>query len=281
MTGIAHPPSKRVSHAPVPNTQVSSRNDIFNQNEEQVDPEALQEDAKRMDMLMRQLMGGDDDEDEKQDDAMEEQSEQGEQVEEEAFSFRLFSNQTVATVKIGDEKDDTDHWSKIIADQQVYEFDETDPELLARVKQAVVDYDTILKQSTTPYPALQLPHRVLHISSKEVTNKSMKKKRKSKKCRDFEKAVKEGKIVLKTNMRKSEDGWPGWPGNLTRVAIVDYQSPRKSSGGGGRGGASMGRGGYSSNSSFRGGRGGHSRGGSRGGSFSSKGGGRGGRGKSF
>lgn len=54
--------SKRVTQAPEPNTQVSSRNDIFNQKEEQVDSEALQEDAKRMDLLMRQLMGGDDEE---------------------------------------------------------------------------------------------------------------------------------------------------------------------------------------------------------------------------
>lgn len=188
--------------------------------------------------------------------------EEEEEQDEEGFSFRLFSNQTVATVKIGDEKDNTDHWSKVIADQQVYEFDETDPEFVARVNQVAVDYDTILKQSTTPYPSLRLPHRVLHISSTKEEPKKSIKKRKSKKCRDFEKAVKEGKIVLKPNMRKSEDGWPGWPGHLSRVAIIDYQRGKKSFNSRGRGGSSMSRGSS---------RGGSSRGGSS----------RGGRGKSF
>lgn len=202
----------------------------------------------------------------------------------EEFTFNLFSNQKVSTVKIADEKDNTDHWSKVVADQQEHEFDETDPEFLSRVNQVVVDYETILKQSTVPYPTLRLPHRVLDLSKQKEEPKKVStvKKRKSKKCRDFEKAVKEGKIKLKPNMRKSEDGWPGYPGNLTRVAIVDYQPGGKKKFGNTRGGFN------SSSSSSNRGRGGIIRGNSRGGSggMMARGNSRGGsgfsgRGKSF
>ena len=71
-------------------------------------------------------------------------------------------------------------------------------------------------------------------------------------------------------MRKSEDGWPGWPGNRTRVAIVDYDASKKTAKNNSRG-------------AFRGGRGmsrGNSRGGS-GGMMATRGGGRGGHHKSF
>lgn len=47
---------------PAPNTQLSSRTNIYEQ--EAVDEEALKEDAQRMDVMMRQLMGGDDEEEE-------------------------------------------------------------------------------------------------------------------------------------------------------------------------------------------------------------------------
>lgn len=54
--------SKRVTTEPVPNTQVSSRTDIYEQ--EAVDEVAMKEDSQRMDVMMRQLMGGDDEEEE-------------------------------------------------------------------------------------------------------------------------------------------------------------------------------------------------------------------------
>lgn len=47
---------------PVPDTQVSSRTDIYEQ--EAVDEVAMKEDSQRMDVMMRQLMGGDDEEEE-------------------------------------------------------------------------------------------------------------------------------------------------------------------------------------------------------------------------
>lgn len=170
---------------------------------------------------------------------MEDVDQENSEEEEGGFSFRLFASQPVATVNIEDGKDNTDNWSKLVADQQVYEFDETDPEFVARAQEAAIDYETIVKQSTVPYPAMRFPKRIIHILSpeeeqakKEASTEKKKKavkKRKSKKCRDFEKAVKEGKIELKPNMRnpKTPDGWPGWPGNLTRVAIVDYDASKK------------------------------------------------------
>lgn len=259
-----------------------------------------------MDAMMRQLMGGNDEEEEEGNfyipppfhapkkkfkknvytevEAMEDVKQEEEQEEE--FVFNLFASQSIAKVNIADEKDTTDGWAQAVADQQVYEFDETDPEFLARVKEAVVDFDTIMKQSTTPYPALRFPRRVIHILSPEEeakkasSEKKVTKKRKSKKCRDFEKAVKSGKIVLKPNMRnpKTPDGWPGWPGARTPVAIIDYEATKKraSSSRGGRGGM-RGRGVMRGNS--RGGSGGVMRGNSRGGSGGMMGGA--GRGKSF
>lgn len=56
--------SKRVTNEPLPSTQVSSRNDIFQQ--EEVDQDLVKEEADRMDTLMRQLMGGDEEDDEEE-----------------------------------------------------------------------------------------------------------------------------------------------------------------------------------------------------------------------
>lgn len=54
--------SKRVTNEPVPNTQISSRTDIYEQ--VVVDEDAVKEDAQRMDALMRQMLGGDDEKEE-------------------------------------------------------------------------------------------------------------------------------------------------------------------------------------------------------------------------
>ena len=134
-----------------------------------------------------------------------------EEEDEGEFSFRLFANQSVATVTIADDKDTTDDLSKAIADQQEYEFDDTDPEFLERVNQAAIEYDTIMQQSTIPYPTLRMPRRVVHLNTANVekVEKKTLKKRKSKKCRDFEKAVKEGKIVLKKEFEKIRR-WMAW-----------------------------------------------------------------------
>lgn len=118
--------------------------------------------------------------------------------------------------------------AQLVSDLQQVEFDETDPEFQTRVNQVAVDYMTIMKQSTVSYPTLQLPHRVTHLNDiKEVKPKKTAKK--SKKCRDFEKRVKAGEIKLQPNMRDpaTSGGWPGWPGHLTRVSIINYVSPRK------------------------------------------------------
>lgn len=185
---------------------------------------------------------------------------------EEEFSFRLFSTQPVANINISEKQDSTDDLSKLIADQQVYEFDDSDPELLARVKEAVTDYDTIIQQSKIPYPALICPNKVIHILSpeeqakKDEEEKKVVKKRKSKKCRDFEKAVKEGKIKPAPKMRNpaTPDGWPGWPGNRTRVSIINYESPYKGGINKKARGGFAGRGGFASRGgqTSRGGRGG-------------------------
>ncbi|KAI9486024.1 MAG: hypothetical protein EXX96DRAFT_547414 [Benjaminiella poitrasii] len=261
MTANNETKSKRLVNVIEPNTQVSSRSEIFEQNV--IDEDAVKEDSQRMDMLMRSLMGIEEDDNE----ANKMNEDQNDEVEkEEEFAFRLFASQPVATVTIAEKEDNTDDLSKAIAEQQVYEFDDTDPEFLSRVEQAAVDYDTILTQSKVPYPTAVQSHRVIHISSIEkqtAEEKNKKRKRKSKKCRDFEKAVKEGKIKVEPNMRdpRSPGGWPGWPGQLTRVAIINYQSPKKKGisnfkqgGRGGRGGVG-GRGGFRGGSSTN--RGGH------------------------
>ncbi|KAF1800466.1 hypothetical protein V8B55DRAFT_1535789 [Mucor lusitanicus] len=245
--------------------QSSVRNEIFEQ--ESMDEEVVKEEAERMDILMRNLIGNADG-NEEEEESKEEESNDMETEQAEEFSFRLFASEPVATVTIAEGADNTDDLSKAIADQQVYEFDETDPEFFAKVEQAAIDYDTILTQSKIPYPTATFPRRILHLLSPEeqakkeaADKKKITKKRKSKKCRDFEKAVKAGKIKADPKMRNpaTPDGWPGWPGNLTRIAIINYQPSNKKRDSGARGG-------------FRG-RGG-SRGGSRGGMMAGRGRGR-------
>ncbi|KAL7311698.1 hypothetical protein PS15m_009426 [Mucor circinelloides] len=233
--------SSRVKSELETETQSSIRNEIFEQ--ESVDEEVVKEEAERMDMLMRNLIGnaGDDQEEEYK----EEESNDMEAEQEEEFSFRLFASEPVATVTIAEGTDNTDDLSKAIADQQVYEFDETDPDFVAKVEQAAIDYDFIMKQSKIPYPTATFPRRVLHLLSPEeqskkdsADKKKITKKRKSKKCRDFEKAVKAGKIKPDPKMRNpaTPDGWPGWPGNLTRIAIINYQPSNRKKDSGSRGG---------------------------------------------
>ncbi|KAI8642334.1 hypothetical protein BD408DRAFT_366707 [Parasitella parasitica] len=199
----------------------SIRKEMFEQ-DAIIDEEAIKEDAERMDLLMRNLIRGVEEE------GKNDEIDDMDVKQEEQFSFRLFASEPVATVTIADGIDNTDDLSKAIADQQVYEFDETDPDFVAKVKQVAIDYSTIIRQSKIPYPTTAFPLRILHLSSSQdqaAKKKKMAKKRKSKKCRDFEKAVKEGRIKSEPKMRNPAtlDGWPGWPGTLTRTAIVNYQ----------------------------------------------------------
>ena len=92
---------------------------------------------------------------------------------EEEFSFRLFAHQPLAKVAISEDTKD-DGQAQAVADMQQLEFDEHDPELMARVKEAAIDYKDILRQSTVPYPAMQFHHRVIDINTvnKSVTEKS-------------------------------------------------------------------------------------------------------------
>ncbi|KAI8337372.1 hypothetical protein EDC96DRAFT_523615 [Choanephora cucurbitarum] len=262
--------SKRTSGVTGPNTQVSSRSDIFN--EEFIDEQEIKEEARRMDLLMQNLLGGQEDEEEKEKTDMMQVEDNGNEQQEEEFAFRLFSSQPVAKVTLADAKDDTDNLSKAISEQQQYEFDETEPEFVARIKEVVIDYTTLMEQSTVPYPTAVYPHRLIHLPTleqqieKEAAEKKSAKKRKSKKCRDFEKAVKEGKIKFEPSMRNpnTPGGWPGWPGKLTQVAIINYVSPKKNNqfGRGGnssfnktsRGGGFRGRGFSGSSRGSRGGR---------------------------
>lgn len=195
---------------------------------------------------------------------------------EEEFAFKLFSTESVAKVSIkANDNETADALAQQIANLQQIDHDETDPAFMAQVAQASISYDTIMQQSHWPYPALQLPKRVLHLPSNTSdsaptipsTTATTKPKRKSKKRRDYEKAVKEGRIVPKPNMRdpRTPGGWPGYPGARDPCVIIAEQGTygnrgrphAKSMGGrGGRGGFSSrgGRGGFSS----RGGRGGSS-----------------------
>ena len=79
----------------------------------------------------------------------------------------------MAKVAISEDTKD-DGQAQAVADMQQLEFDEHDPELMARVKEAAIDYKDILRQSTVPYPAMQFPHRVIDINTvnKSVTEKS-------------------------------------------------------------------------------------------------------------
>ncbi|KAI8985153.1 hypothetical protein BDB01DRAFT_896702 [Pilobolus umbonatus] len=202
-------------------THVISRKDLFYDTMDTVDEDILDENTNKMDSIMRQLFEISEDQQQQE----EEEGNKQEDEQEDTFSFPLFSNQSISVVDINDNVNSLDDISRAIAAQQIYEFDETEPEFVSRIQQVVVDYDTIIKQSSIPYPALRLPKRVLHISNDTKDTEVLKKrKRKSKKCRDFERAVKKGSIVVKPNMRhpSTAGGWPGWPGELNKVAIINY-----------------------------------------------------------
>ncbi|KAI8987254.1 hypothetical protein BDF20DRAFT_253797 [Mycotypha africana] len=170
--------------------------------------------------------------------AIKKDSSEGEAAEkspEEGLTFRLFASQPITNVSIEAETDNTDNLAKLVAEQQVYEFDETDPIFKEQVQQAAVDYDTIIRQSAVPYPAMKYLNKIMHISPEGIVlskvnqaEKDKKRKRKSKKCRAFEKAVKEGKIKVAPKMRNpsTPNGWPGWPGIKTKVDIINYQMPK-------------------------------------------------------
>ena len=144
--------------------------------------------------------------------------------------------------------------AELAAKQRTVDFnEETDPDFIARVEAAAVTYDDLLEQSKQPYYALQLPKRVIHIPQEQKKDETQAKKhRKSKKRRDFEKAVREGRIHVKPSMRDptTPDGWPGWPGNLTVCHIITdgegkIKKARHSFHGGSRGrGDVRGRGGF-------------------------------------
>ncbi|CAO3599693.1 unnamed protein product [Absidia cylindrospora] len=265
------------------NTKVSNRNDIFNddQDNQPTDMEA----SKRMEAMMNMVLV--------EEDAQEEAASDGDQDDDEQdeFAFRLFSTDTVAKVSIKENDEETANaLSQQIANQQQIDHDETDPTFLANVAQASISYDDIMQQSTWAYPALRLPKRVTHLPSsiavppesssiipKDNNSTSStidKPKRKSKKRRDYEKAVKEGRITPKVNMRdpRTPGGWPGYPGARDPYAIMNDQPYRGNRGSGGGDGykykyqgptssssRGKGRGGFSSRGRGRGGAGGPSR----------------------
>ncbi|ORX53497.1 hypothetical protein DM01DRAFT_1336037 [Hesseltinella vesiculosa] len=149
----------------------------------------------------------------------------------ETFSFRLFSSSTVAKVSIkeADDAEEMNQLAQKVAAQQVVDHDETDPVFLAKIAAATMDYDTLLKQSTWSYPTSKYPRRVLHIpatSTPSVINKPSRHK--SKKRRDFEKAVQQGKFKVQPNMRDpsaSPNAWPGYPGKRSPCAIIHMKKP--------------------------------------------------------
>lgn len=188
---------------------------------------------------------------------------------EEEFTFQLFSSKPVAKVNISEKDNEAERLAELIAtaaQQRSVDHDmETDADFIAQINEAAVSFDDIMTQSQWAYPALRLPHRVipagssLSSASASTTEKSKEKqqRRKSKKRRDFEKAVRQGRIVVAPNMRNPQTpgGWPGWPGNRTRYAIItniekDLKVTKKAGNtsfkrggaGGGRGAARGGRG---------------------------------------
>ncbi|KAF7721020.1 hypothetical protein EC973_005545 [Apophysomyces ossiformis] len=206
----------------LPNTRIATRTDIFE--DDVVGSEATETDTRRMDALMRQLMGDNTEENPSVSEEIQQEDQEEKKEEEEVFSFRLFSSKPVTTVDLHEEENTADVLAKKVASQQIVDHDEDDPEFRARVAVAAISHEQIMKQSAWPYPALKYSHRVLHIPAVDPssTEESIKKKRKSKKRRDFEKAVREGRIQVKPNMRNPETpgGWPGWPGRRTRYAII-------------------------------------------------------------
>lgn len=162
------------------------------------------------------------------------------------------------------------------------EQDDDRPEFQARIAAAAIDYDTLLAQSKWAYPALRTPAFDISNRDDAQEEKEAQKKqrpRKSKKRRDFEKAVASGRITLTPDMRdpRNEGGWPGWPGHRSPCAIVTpvdhlLKHKKKYKGGASSQGGPGGRGGARGGGAMRG-RG--SRGGARGGGPGGRGGGRG------
>lgn len=234
----------------IPDTKVSSRTEIFEQddnssvyNDDDDDKVLREQGAQQMDRLMKNLLMPDNDDDtnevQSQDDGQ--QQEEDNNTMQEEFTFRLFSSQPATQVVSISEKDETTdklaeaaaaEWKR----QQLEEFDDNDPDFRARVSAAAITFEQIMQQSQTPYPAMRYPRRVLHIPRDDggqqgEKEKVQKRRRKSKKRRDFEKAVKEGRITLKPNMRdlNTPGGWPGWPGRRNPCAIIkpkNQQRPR-------------------------------------------------------
>lgn len=184
------------------------------------------------------------------------------QQQEEEFTFQLFSSKPVAKVNISEKDNEAERLKELIASaaqQRSVDHDmESDADFIAQINQAAISFDDIMTQSQWAYPALRLPHRVIPAgsssSSPTTTTEKSKPRRKSKKRRDFEKAVRQGRIVVSPNMRdpQTPGGWPGWPGNRTRYAIItniekDLKVNKKAGNtsfkrGGGRGGATATRG---------------------------------------
>ncbi|KAI8371337.1 uncharacterized protein BYT42DRAFT_579871 [Radiomyces spectabilis] len=205
-------------------TRISSRTEIF-ESEEVIESNIVEQDAEKMDALMKSLMGGLVEEETAEPMATDsEHKDEDDGADAAAFAFRLFSSKPVSSISIREPEDTTDMLAKSVADQQKVDHDEDDPEFVALIQASAISYNDILDQSGWAYPAMRLPHRVLHISQEEspAAGTKEKKKRKSKKCRDFEKAVREGRIKLKPAMRNpaTPGGWPGWPGHRTPCAII-------------------------------------------------------------
>lgn len=242
---------KRGLHASllIPDTKVASRTEIFEQQDgsSSEDDEGLREQgARQMNNLMQQLLMPVDQE-EQEAEADENNDEDETKMQQEEFTFRLFSSQPTTQVINISEKDDTaDKLAQAAAEykrQQLEDFDDNDPEFRARINAAVITFEEIMQQSQMPYPAMRYPRRVLHISAttkqdeeekqQQKEEQIKKRRRKSKKRRDFEKAVKEGRIVLQPNMRdlNTPGGWPGWPGHRNPCAIIKPKNQRPAAAG--------------------------------------------------
>ncbi|KAI9479537.1 hypothetical protein BDB00DRAFT_879300 [Zychaea mexicana] len=248
---MAEPSSKKkhLSAHTIPGTRVANRTEIFDDEDEMANS-VKASDSQRMEALMQQLMGTpfDVSDDTNAADAEEPKESEQEEKQEEAFAFRLFSSKPVAQVNIKEKDDDTaDMLAELAAKQQTVDFEqENEPDFIEHIQAAAVDYNDLLVQSKQPYYAMQYPKRVTHIPLDQKQQQPTKKHRKSKKRRDFEKAVREGRIHVQPNMRNPATlgGWSGWPGHRTRCHIIsDFSNdimkiPRKNApfAGSGRGG---------------------------------------------
>ncbi|KAI9009962.1 hypothetical protein CLU79DRAFT_774758 [Phycomyces nitens] len=210
-----------------PNTRVSNRSDIYDDQEETSDA-----DAERMNALMQQLMGNsmeiEEEEEESNgeqemsavaDDENDEPKENEDEDELQGFSFKLFSSKQVTKISLQG-VDRGDEMSAEVARQQVVDHDEEDPEFAALVAASAVSYDQIMEQSRQSYGLAQSTH-VMNIPLADEP-KLKRKKRKSKQCREYNRAVKAGTIQPEPRMRNPQvpNGWPGWPGIRTCFAII-------------------------------------------------------------